>query len=157
MSPGQRRSSGNKRRDSSSRAAAGEGGGGGLGMEMERAVVAYFLRLTGLVLGGLAECVEAADEEGEEEEEEEEEESAPGSAGTEGGGRAEGAEGAGADERGPPVRGKVFVGSEDMARMGLDVWSEGDRKFVQELVGFYWGREAEVGGKGVELCGVRIC
>lgn len=53
--------------------------------------------------------------------------------------------------------GEIFVSSEDMARMGLDIWSEADRHFVQELVEFYWGRKAEVQGAVVECCGVRIC
>lgn len=112
-------------------------------MGLEMAVVAYFHRLTGLILGVLAECVEAGGDE----------ESVSEGAGS------DGVEGAvGGDERGGwSGQGKVLVGSEDMVRMGLDVWSEGDRRFVQEVVGFYWGREAEVGGKGVECCGVRIC
>ena len=51
----------------------------------------------------------------------------------------------------------VFVSSEDMSRMGLDIWSESDREFVRELVAFYWGRKANVRGGRVECCGVRIC
>lgn len=114
---------------------------GGVGLEL--AVVAYFHRLTGRIFGGLAECVQAVVEE-------EEEDPVAEGAGTDGtAGEDERVEGRG--------EGKVVVGSEDMVRMGLDVWSEGDRRFVQEMVAFYWGREAEVGGKGVECCGVRIC
>lgn len=133
MSPHRPRSSAHRRSSSTL------GLEGGVGLEM--AVVAYFHRLTGLILGVLAECVEAADEESPSEGDGTDE-----AAGAEGDGQAEG-----------PVDGKVLVGSEDMVRMGLDVWSEGDRRFVQEAVGFYWGKGAEVGGKGVECCGVRIC
>ncbi|KAL6720407.1 hypothetical protein ACLMJK_002329 [Lecanora helva] len=51
----------------------------------------------------------------------------------------------------------IAITSEDMSRMGLDIWSESDRTFVRELVAFYWGRKAEVKGGRVECCGVRIC
>ena len=111
-----------------------DGGAGEGGKEM--AIIAYFHRLTTLILGVLAEVVEAGEDsdlvEGEGEE-----------------GDVEGERRDGDDV--------VVVGSEDMARMGLDVWSEGDRKFVAELVEFYWGRKAEIGGGRVECCGVRIC
>ena len=40
--------------------------------------------------------------------------------------------------------------------MGLDVWSQADREFVEELVALYWGRRAEVQVARVECCGVRI-
>ena len=46
--------------------------------------------------------------------------------------------------------------AEDVSAMGLDVWSRGDRDFVQEVVKVWWGREARVRGGGVECCGVRI-
>ena len=51
----------------------------------------------------------------------------------------------------------IFISTEDMSRMGLDIWSESDRDFVRELVKLYWGREADVRGGRVECCGVRIC
>jgi hypothetical protein len=92
----------------------------------EMAVIAYFHRLSATILGTLAEVV--AREDGSD---------------RDGGGD-------GADEE------AVFVGSEDMVRMGLDVWSEGDRVFVKELVEFYWGRAADVHGGQIRCCGVRI-
>ena len=52
---------------------------------------------------------------------------------------------------------EVIIESEDMARMGLDVWSESDRDFVVGLVGFYWGRRASVRGGRWDVCGVRLC
>lgn len=59
----------------------------------------------------------------------------------------------------PPPESKppIPITTEDMSRMGLDIWSESDRVFVKELVGLYWGRRADVRGGGVECCGVRIC
>ena len=45
---------------------------------------------------------------------------------------------------------------EDVAAMGLDVWSQADRKFAEELVEVWWGRKARVRRGGVECCGVRI-
>lgn len=50
----------------------------------------------------------------------------------------------------------VDITSEDMAQMGLDVWSSADRSFVEELVLLWWGREAVVRGGRVECCGVRV-
>lgn len=54
-------------------------------------------------------------------------------------------------------QGKVVVENHDLARMGLDVWSEADKSFVRETVALYFGREAEVKGRSVECCGVKIC
>ena len=50
------------------------------------------------------------------------------------------------------------IESDDMRRMGLDVWSANDRAFVQGLARLYFGRHVVVrGGAGVEVCGLRIC
>ena len=98
---------------------------------VEMTVIAYFHRLTALILGTIAEIVDASDNA-------EEEQQADHSINSGGGD-------------------VVFIASEDMARMGLDIWSEGDRRFVKELVELYWGREADVQGARVECCGVRIC
>ncbi len=97
----------------------------------EMTVIAYFHRLTALILGTIAEIVDASD-------------------------------GADEDQQAdrPDRDGRndvVFIANEDMARMGLDIWSEGDRRFVKELVELYWGRQADVQGARVECCGVRIC
>ena len=96
----------------------------------EMAVIAYFHRLTTLILGTLVEVIEGV------------------------GWREE--DGDPREDGGTEREGLVVVGSEDMSRMGLDVWSEGDRNFVVDLVDFYWGRKAEIGGGRVECCGVRI-
>lgn len=51
---------------------------------------------------------------------------------------------------------EVTVGDDDLRRMGLDAWSEHDRKFVIELMEKYFGRRAVVKGAGIECCGIRI-
>lgn len=94
---------------------------------LEMAIIAYFHRLTALILRTLSEIIETSDEDEDEQAGKEQEQDV------------------------------IFVTSEEMARMGLDIWSEGDRRFVQELVEFYWGRKAEVQRARVECCGVRIC
>lgn len=104
---------------------------------VEMAIIAYFHRLTALMLGNLSRVVDACDDSADSADEDE------GPAAEQPGGR-------GRDPR------AVFVASEDMARMGLDIWSEADRRFVKELIEFYWGRTAEVQGVRVECCGVRI-
>ena len=98
---------------------------------LEMTVIAYFHRLTVLILGTIAEIVDASD--GAEEEDQTDR----------------------ANNNGRDT--VVFIANEDMARMGLDIWSENDRRFVKELVDLYWGRQAEVQGARVECCGVRIC
>jgi len=50
----------------------------------------------------------------------------------------------------------IEISQEDMAAMGLDVWSVADRTFVEELVKLWWGRTAVVKGGRVECCGVRL-
>ena len=137
-------------------AVASMGGMDGRMMETQSAaleitIIAYFHRLTTLILKTLADVIDATDD-------------------------ASDIDDTGYDENGsfndddaaqqsitkgkdPTVRGNdaITVSNEDMARMGLDVWSETDREFVRELVAFYFGRKAEVRGGKVECCGVRIC
>lgn len=128
-SPHRPRSGGNGKSKSPGTPGDGEGA-----MGMEMALIAYFHRLTALMFRVLAEVVDSSD------------------AQDEGEGR-DGEEGEELLEK----KEAVFVATEDIARMGLDVWSQADRKFVEELVALYWGREAEVQGARVECCGVRIC
>jgi len=51
----------------------------------------------------------------------------------------------------------VFVSGDDMARMGLDVWSASDHTFVEDLVQAYFGRRAHVEGRTIDVCGIKIC
>ena len=114
---------------------------------LEMTIIGYFHRLTTLILKTLSDTIDASDYS---------------SVDTDDGGNAD------EDENGGQKRRKdssehlqdadaVYVSSEDMSRMGLDIWSESDRDFVRELVAFYFGREADVRGGRVECCGVRIC
>lgn len=100
----------------------------------EMAIIAYFYSLTTMILVTLSDVIDAGDADGEE---------------------AVRLVDEGRREESDPDK-VVVIGSEQMSRMGLDAWSEGDRKFVEELVGFYWGRKTEVRGGRVECCGIRI-
>ncbi|KAI1807869.1 hypothetical protein F4811DRAFT_373111 [Daldinia bambusicola] len=119
----------------------------------ELALIAYFHRLTTQVLGTLAEVVDS-DEVGDEGDEDEDEDDAAALVG-------DGRDDAGDDdddddEVGNGGRG-VRVSSEDVVHMGLDVWSAADAAFVAAAAAAYFGRRAYVEGKGVEVCGVRVC
>ncbi|KAK4696478.1 hypothetical protein P7C71_g1442, partial [Lecanoromycetidae sp. Uapishka_2] len=108
---------------------------------LEMRIVAYFHRLTTLILKTISDIVDASDY-GDDDEE---------------------ADANGTGERQPLKPSDVeedetvLISSEDMSRMGLDIWSDSDREFVKELISFYWGRKADVRGGRVECCGVRIC
>ncbi|KAL9013301.1 MAG: hypothetical protein Q9173_001992 [Seirophora scorigena] len=140
------------RRGSGGRGGSEEGvidGGGVVGFEM--AVIGYFHRFTVLILRTLSEVVDAQDEE---------EGSSSFSGGSEYGtglyqqGRDDD-DGRGSREDGQDEE-VVEINGDDMSKMGLDVWSESDRAFVEELVDFYWGRKARVLGGRVECCGLRV-
>jgi hypothetical protein len=61
------------------------------------------------------------------------------------------------EDNGDPEEGEMLViGREEMARLGLDSWSEADKAFVSELGEMYFGRMVEVRGSEVECCGLRI-
>lgn len=87
------------------------------GSSLEMEVVGYFHRMTGRLLGVMAEIVE----EGEEDED-------------------------------------VFFSLEDLERLGLDRYSEGDRRFVKAVCRRYFGREASMEEGGWSCCtGGRWC
>jgi hypothetical protein len=118
----------------------------------ELAIITYFHRLTSGILSTLAEVVEAA-----EDFDDMDNESHP-----------QTGEGSG-DQSNPLLHGgarsdneeasrpQVRVDSDALAAMGLDVWSSADAEFVGQVADRYFGREAKVEGKGVELCGLRVC
>lgn len=110
---------------------------------LELAIIAYFHRLTTLILKTLSDIIDASDYSDVE-----------GASNTNENGERQPLT---KDIKIPEDADDVFVGSEDMSRMGLDIWSESDRDFVRELVSLYWGRKADVRGGRVECCGVRIC
>jgi len=113
---------------------------------LEVTIIAYFHRLTTLILKHLADIVDASGYSDVDSE-------------ADGNGNADTEETPLARKRdaGSEVAETVFVNSEDMSLMGLDIWSESDREFVRELVAFYWGRKADVRGGRIECCGVRVC
>ena len=61
------------------------------------------------------------------------------------------------EEEEDPAAQVITVDSRSIENMGLDVWSASDAVFVQDLMRIYFGREARIEGKGVEVCGVRVC
>lgn len=50
----------------------------------------------------------------------------------------------------------VEITTEEMITMGLDVWSQSDRAFVEEMLEMWFGRRAKVLGPRIECCGVRL-
>lgn len=122
----------------------------------ELAIITYFHRLTSGILSTLAEVVEAT------EDYDGTDESRPQTGeGGQGGGEAQSDPLLRGDVRGDSEEGaskpRVRVDSDVLAAMGLDVWSSADAEFVGQVVDRYFGREARVEGKGVELCGLRVC
>ena len=110
---------------------------------LEMTIIGYFHRLTSLILKTLSDIIDASDYTDTDDGEDVDEDSGHGTQKC----------GAG-DSKDADA---VDVSSEDMSRMGLDVWSENDRDFVRELVAFYWDRKANFRSGRVECCGVRIC
>ncbi|KAJ6446682.1 Gall11 coactivator domain protein [Purpureocillium lavendulum] len=51
----------------------------------------------------------------------------------------------------------ITVDSQCLEGMGLDVWSASDAQYVRDLMAAYFDRPARIEGKGVEVCGVRVC
>ena len=114
----------------------------------ELAIIAYFHRLTTQMLSVLADVVESSDEDdmlGVDIADEED--------GGEEMGLLLGRSGGDDDD----ARGRVRVGSDVLAHMGLDVWSNAEADFVRDLTARYFARRAHVQCKGVEVCGMRVC
>lgn len=115
---------------------------------IELAIIAYFHRLTTQILSELSDIVDSADEAYTDEDDSEDR----------GANDDDGAEDAlvQSDGEEDDVR-AVTVDSRSIENMGLDVWSASDAAFLQELVRTYFGRSVRIEGKGVEVCGVRVC
>jgi len=90
---------------------------------MAMVLIAYFHRLTSLIVETLSELVAAADDETDD---------------------------GVADEA-------ILIQSDDVRRLGLDVWSNTDKQFLKEMVQLYFERDAEVRGISVDCCGIKIC
>lgn len=117
---------------------------------IELAIIAYFHRLTTQTLSVLADLAESQDEPYTDGDDEEDDVSRPSST----------------SESSPlrpsevdldPEADAIRVDSHAVENMGLDVWSDSDALFVKELSTVYFGRSARIEGKGVEICGVRVC
>ena len=104
--------------------------------KQEMAIIAYFHRLTTQILSTLSDIVDATDSDDEGEDD-----------------RSPLRDGEEEDENGPAV----YVTSSDIVRMGLDVWSSTDHTFVEDVAREYFGRKAQVEGRNVDVCGIRIC
>ncbi|KAG9257109.1 uncharacterized protein F5Z01DRAFT_702744 [Emericellopsis atlantica] len=108
---------------------------------VELAIVAYFHRLTTQMLSVMSDIIEDVDEAYPDNEHN-------GTPTEEGD--------ALLDDSHPQPR-AVMVDSRSVENMGLDVWSDADAAFVKDLMRVYFDRLAKVEGKGVEVCGVRVC
>lgn len=104
--------------------------------KQEMAIIAYFHRLTTHILAGISDILDAADSDDEREDERE-----PLHIGAE-------------DAVEEPT---IHVRSDDIVRMGLDVWSATDHQFIVEVAREYFGCRASVEGRSVDICGIRIC
>ena len=121
---------------------------------VELAIIAYFHRLTTQMLSLVVDVVDAAeeaypryhDEDAADDEDGEDEAEALLNKGI--------GEGPDADDDDDNA---LKIDSRCLENMGLDVWSASDAVFVQDLVAAYFGRVARIEGKGVEVCGVRVC
>lgn len=100
--------------------------------KQEMGIIAYFHRLTTQILTTLSEIVDVTDSDDEREM-----------------GRLPENE----EETGPAV----YVSSADVERMGLDIWSDQDHEFIEEIAREYFGRRARVEGRSIDVCGIRIC
>lgn len=104
--------------------------------EPEMTIIAYFHRLTTLILTSLSDIVDAA---------ESDDEVLPTSIGS-GSTAGQGTEGS-----------EILVEGDVVDRMGLDVWSKGDREFVRDVVALYFRRKGVVEGRNIDVCGIRVC
>ncbi|KAI0969188.1 hypothetical protein F4678DRAFT_167194 [Xylaria arbuscula] len=106
----------------------------------ELAIIGYFHRLTTQFFSALADAVDSTGDSGLGDESPMEEDDAL----------------IDADEEDVQGHG-VQVDSDVIKRMGLDIWSPSDAEFVSQLLKTYFDRQAYVEGKGVEVCGIRVC
>ncbi|TGJ87771.1 hypothetical protein E0Z10_g1059 [Xylaria hypoxylon] len=106
----------------------------------ELAIIAYFHRLTTQFLSTLIDAIDSSSDSGIGDESPVEEDDAL----------------IDADEEDIQGHG-VQIDSDVIKRMGLDIWSASDVEFVKQLLRTYFDRQAYVEGKGVEVCGIRVC
>ncbi|KAM5351229.1 hypothetical protein ACJ41O_003952 [Fusarium nematophilum] len=118
----------------------------------ELAIIAYFHRLTTQILSVLGDLADSQDEPYSDRDDEEEEEDLSQT-------EAERAllRPSDSDLEADAEADAIRIDSHSVENMGLDVWSDSDALFVRELSTLYFGRPARIEGKGVEVCGVRVC
>lgn len=126
-----------KSQASASPGARRRAGGEDMSAKQEMAIIAYFHRLTTQILSTISDIVDAIDSDDEREDEED-------------GSRDEG----NSEDITDPA---IYVSSDDVVRMGLDVWSDTDHQFIEEVAKEYFGCRATVEGRSVDICGIRIC
>ena len=102
------------------------------GAQREMAIIAYFHRLTTQILTTLSDIADATDSD----DEREDSDHLP------------------HDEESELA---MYVTSADMVRMGLDIWSPNDHRFIENMAREYFGRKAQVEGESIDICGIRIC
>ncbi|RFU35734.1 hypothetical protein B7463_g596, partial [Scytalidium lignicola] len=105
--------------------------------QQEMAIVAYFHRLTTQMLSTLSDIIDSADSD----DDREDQALTPSSEANE-------------NEGSGPA---VYVSSMDVTRMGLDVWSANDKLFIEAIGREYFGVRAQVEGRNVDICGIKIC
>lgn len=105
---------------------------------LEMAIVAYFHRITNQILSTLENITTTSDLE-----EEQFDENNPLQ------GNSENSE---YESRSP-----IIISSADVVKMGLDLWSDSDHRFVQKLAREYIGRRSLIEEFRLEMCGITIC
>ncbi|KAI0408566.1 hypothetical protein F4802DRAFT_355046 [Xylaria palmicola] len=114
---------------------------------LELAIISYFHRLTAQLIGALSDAIDSTGD---------------------GGGVGVGDESPGEEEDDALIdaddededdgqENGVQIDTDVVKRMGLDIWSATDAAFVREMLETYFGRQAYVEGKGIEVCGIRVC
>ncbi|KAF7879168.1 hypothetical protein EAF04_000367 [Stromatinia cepivora] len=133
---------------------------GTLTAETEMGIIAYFHRLTSQILTTLSDIIDASDSDDEREDDHNHSHHSSSpllNRGSDLSNRSNGGGDATNEDEEDDGMNCVYISSIDMERMGLDVWSAGDYVFVEEIVREYFGRRAKIEGRGVDICGVRIC
>lgn len=117
--------------------------------QFELAIIAYFHRLTTQILSVLADLADSQDEPYTDQDDDDEGLS-------QASGERTPLRPSDSDIE-PDEADAIRVDSHAVESMGLDVWSDADALFIRELSIKYFGRSARIEGKGVEVCGVRVC
>ena len=132
---------------------------------IELALIAYFQRLTGLIMGTLGEAIERQEYQSDHTQQEVDHRTSQSEASSYTGRLHEGedadnhpllrhhereaAEAVGSNDL-------VEITADDMTHMGLDPWSATDRTFVEDMLSLWWGRKAYVRTARIECCGMQI-